>query len=170
MKLTVTFTGANLKSFEARVGKVLKIAKDDVEKDLADDFLRFFKRELALNRLGLVKLSPRTIAFKRQQKMVFPLSPMFGKGFNSTNSYINSISIRKLKNGTVVGIDGRKRHHSGITMVKFAVRHAEGYKTELGIVPSRDPLKEAYSRYKPKSRWFAMAKILKKRFEGFWKR
>jgi hypothetical protein len=91
-----------------------------------------------------------------------PSVPEYGLGEDSQRSYFNSIVIRKVKEGTRVSVEGRKIHHSGLTMKKLAILQAEGYTSPWGRVPGRNPFAAAAEMYNIKARFSrAMKKILK---------
>lgn len=150
--------------------RALRQAGDDLDKELAEDFLKFLKKKLLYNELRLIPLTPSTISMKAARGNSAPESPMYGKGTSSASSYIGNLTVRKVKAGMRVGVDGRKKHHSGLSMSKLAILHAGGYTVRRtgAKVPPRNPIQAALDQYDPKIEKSIM-KLLAKHIRKAWK-
>jgi len=167
-KVTATFYGVDIKSIKSRFFKVLNVTEDEILKVIADDFLKFFKRGLRSNGLGLVALRPSTVAKKVRAGYRFPDSPLYGKGESYPMSFVSNVIVSKVDKGYLVA-PSETSHYSGMPVVKLALLHAEGYKVGKTSVPQRNPILEARKRFKVSDSKFIIGKILANRFKEFWK-
>lgn len=150
--------------------RAFKQSAEELDKELAEDFLKFLKKKLRNNELRLIPLTPSTISMKAARGFSAPEAPMYGKGTSSASSYIGNLTIRKVKAGMRVGVDGRKKHHSGLSMSKIAVLYAEGYTVRRtgAKVPPRNPIAAALQQYEPKIEKSSM-KLFAKHIRKAWK-
>ena len=156
--------------------KALTLFGNDLSEQVANDFWKFFRFQTKHNRLKLHSLSQATVEWKSSRGDKKPESPMYGKGDSDQRSYINLVEKKQLKGkqgGWRVGIDGRKKHHSGMSIKELAEMHAMGYTTKTGKrVTPRNPIASAYAKYKPmeKIKLNKVNRVQSKLMEVGWRR
>jgi hypothetical protein len=144
-------------SYNAKVKRIKAIPKlyEDyamtVRKKDAEGLIKTFHDGIKKNTLGLQNLKPETIEAKKRKGYPKPETPLYGLGDKTDRSLMNSLLLRKLKNGYKVYFSKKKHHSAGITLERLWQTHENGAKIVRGdtiiIIPARHPFKKTYSKY-----------------------
>lgn len=145
-KIFVKVKFTNRKSFlelPRKLSSRIVVIGKQMEHQLANRLLFKIRKGLRRDSLGLIKLSPETVARKQEEGNPLPSKPMYGKGVTDPRSYYSLLRVMKYKKSTTVGFQRNVKHHSGITMKKLAIMHADGSRK----LPRRNPIAAGYKLF-----------------------
>ena len=105
---------------------------------------------------GLDPLQFITIQTKEKQGLRRPRTPLYGSGDEETNSYINSLRLRRLRTGWKVFVSWAKHHSANLTLRQLFFVHENGAiikrNNTLIRIPPRPAFFKAYRRFLRKRR------------------
>jgi len=143
--------GKKLTDLEKRIRNIPKYYIARVEarrKKEADQVVKEFKKGIRNNDMGLHPLKPATIKQKSRMGYSRPDNPLYGKGDQDIRSYINSLYLKKIKNGWSVEVSRKMHHKARLTLKHLFFIHEygaviKGRSNAFIRIPPRPALKTA---------------------------
>lgn len=135
-----------------RLPELLERSADTFTKKDAVGVIDTFREGISKNSFRLIPLAKITIAKKRKEGKKKPKTPLYGKGEEEKNSYINTFRIGKLKNGYTVYPRWAKHHEANVTLRYLLKVHEEGCVIRkkdgtLIRIPPRPAFAKAFMRH-----------------------
>ena len=125
----------NYEAVKKRIQRLPKEVNDVINARIKRDAvetIEAFQDGIRNDSLGLQRLKPKTVEAKARMGYSQPETPLYGKGDDDPNSYINSLAIRKIKSGWRVYRRWVKHHKSWYSLRVLMDIHENGA-TIIGV-------------------------------------